>query len=614
MTASAPPFQARPGALVDRVSLLHRNVLESMTEGVMTVDSDGRIGLFNPAASRLLGLARSECQAKAFAEVFLNSTGLEEFNDAMLAAIYNEAVGSRSTVAIRLEDGTKRSLAVTTSFLTDRRDGESQRIGIVAVFDDITEIETLRRAEQELAESTKRQNTELRDAYREIEETNKALDSALKKVSAVRAVAVVLVVALFVGAAWYVWDTTGTAVWAETAGSSGSATGSEETVVTAVVAARPLKTTLSFFGRLAPRREVRVTSPVAGKVLRVLFEFGARVTAGQPMIELDTSETRRQYRSARAEYLEARERLRALENWESSPEMSRVRRAVARAQMELEAHRNKLAETTLLLAQGIIPASEHEAAQRQHDAQALNYEAALQDLESTLAEADEDSLQITRLQLENAETQMQDLQKTLDSAVIHAPVSGIALRSGEGAEAGQLGTAGQPLAPGRSVSEGEHLVTVGDLKGIAVAGTIDEVDVVKLRPGQPAVITGDAFPGLELAGEIERISSQSRRSLSSRVPSFDVTAAIDELSDTQRQGLRLGMSAAVVVVVRDEPAVLLVPLASVKGARGQYWVQVKHAQTGELTRVPVEVGTTTLREAEIVSGLEAGDEIVVSGG
>ena len=44
-------------------SLLHRNVLESMSEGVLTVAADGRIGILNPAASLLLGLLRTTMAA-----------------------------------------------------------------------------------------------------------------------------------------------------------------------------------------------------------------------------------------------------------------------------------------------------------------------------------------------------------------------------------------------------------------------------------------------------------------------------------------------------------------------------------------------------------------------
>ena len=614
MTVGSSALTEQRSAAMYRHFLLHRGALESMAGGVMTVDAEGRIGIFNDAASQLLGLTPAEAQWKLFAEVFLIREGLEEFTDTLLAAIHDEAVGSRSTVRVRLEDGTERPLSVTTSYLVRRKDGESLKAGVVAVFDDITEIETLREAERRLMESTQAQNVELRDAYREIEEKNKALDAAARKMQVARTVAMALIVVLFLGAAWYVWDETGTALREELAGTPGAPSGAPESAVTATVTPRRLTMTLSFVGRLVPRREVRVTSPTAGRVARVLFEYGDRVVAGQPLVELDTAEVRQRYRTARAEYLDARDRLRELENWETSLEMSRVRRAVARAGMELEARESKLAETALLLDQGIIPASEHAAAERRYNAQRLSHEAAVQDLESARAKADGNALQIARLKLENATARMQELETTLESVTIPAPVSGIVLEPGAGGGqgAGEEGSS-EPLAVGRSVSEGGYLLSVGDLEGLAVAGRIDEVDVVKVRPGQRVGISGDAFPDLDLEGEIARISPQSERGGSGRVPTFGVTATIDHLADAHRERLRLGMSANVVIVVRDEPAALLVPLAAVRGEPGKNWLRVRSKEGGTVRRVPVEVGATTLNEAEIVRGLEAGDEVVVSG-
>ncbi|MCY4382369.1 MAG: PAS domain S-box protein [Nitrospinae bacterium] len=611
MTEASPPPEGG-GAGAERDSLLHRNVLESMNDGVMTIDSGGRIGIANPAASRLLGLARADVESKAFAEVFLHLDGLEEFSDTVLAAVYDRAVGTRSTVRVRLDDGTERSLAVTTSYLVDHKDGETRRIGIVAVFNDITEIEALRKAEQEFAASTEEQNVRLRDAFREIEDKNKALSSVLKKVAVVRWAAMVLVAVLFGGAAWYVWDETGASLQAEIAKVSAAPTDAED-VVTVTVAPRPFKMTLSFVGRLAPRKEVRVTSPIAGKVARVLFEYGGRVSAGAPLVELDTAKNERQYRSGRADYLEARDRLRELENWENSPEMARVRRAVVRSKLDLDARKNKIAETALLLDKGIIPASEHEASQRQYNAQQLNHEAALQSLEAAQAKADADALQIARLKLENAEERMRELEATIKNAVVHAPVSGIVLEPGGGGKQGKgEGNDGEPLAPGRTVSEGGYLLTLGDLDGLSVAGAVDEVDVVRLRPGQRVRISGDAFSDLELEGKLARISSQSTGSGGRKVPTYEVKAVIDGVSEEIRRRLRLGMSANVVVVVRDEPKALLVPLAAVKGKQGKHWVGLWSKEDETVRRVPVEIGVTTLNKVEIVSGLKAGDEVIVS--
>jgi len=583
-------------------SLLHRNVLESMTEGVLTVAGGGRIGILNPAASRLLGLDRAEVQGRTLAEVLMDREDLEGFNDIMLAAVYDEAVGSRSTIALRLEDGAQRSIAVTTSYLVSRSDGEDRRIGLVAVLDDITEVEAL-------AEATAAQNVELRDAYREIEEKNRALDTTLKKITAVRVLAMLLVAMLFAGAAWYVWDEAG-AVF--TLGTAGSSAGAPKEALTVTMAPRRLVSTVSFVGRLAPRRVVRVTSRSAGKVGQVFFEYGAPVTAGQALVALDTAEIHRRYRDARAVYLEAEDKVRELENWESGREITRARRAVTLAAMELESRESRLAETVLLLEQGVIPASEHRAAEKQYEAQRMRHEAAHQDLEAVLARGDADAVGIARLRLANAETRLHEVEQTLEGAVVTAPLSGVVLQPGHGGGSGKDDDE-RPLATGRLVSEGAYLLSIADLGGLSVVGRIDEVDVVKVKQGQPVRVSGDAFPDLVFEGRIEHISLESRSKAGARVPEFDVTAAIERLDEAHLARLRLGMSANVTVVVRDEPAALLLPLDAVRGGAGSYRVLLRDKEGGAPREVPVEVGETTLYEVEILSGLKAGDEVIVAG-
>ena len=468
MTADASPPPAARRAAVDPAPQLYRDVLESMDGGVMTVAPDGRIGIFNTAASRLLGVDADAIRDRTFGEVFMNLQGLEAFSDTVLAAVYEEPQSRRTTVSVRRGDDTERALAVTTVYLVEHAGGgggEARRAGIVAVFDDVTEVETLRRAEKRLAEATDRQNAELREAYRKIDDNNRALESALGRVQAIRLVAILLVAVLFVGAAWFVWDQTGSALLAGLSQTARGAADAGEGAITVTVSPRPLVQTLSFVGRLAPRREVRVTSPTAGKVARLHFEYGGAVASGQPLVELETAETERRYRGARAEYLKARDRLRELEDWTNSAEITRLRRAVTRAQMDLEARRGKVDETALLLRQGIIPELEHRSAERQYDAQQLRYDAAVQDLELARAKVDADALQIARLSLENAEAAVRELETVMRSAVIVAPVSGIVLQPASRQEREQEAEA---VSTGRTVSEGGYLLTIGDIGGLSV--------------------------------------------------------------------------------------------------------------------------------------------------
>jgi len=163
------------------------------------------------------------------------------------------------------------------------------------------------------------------------------------------------------------------------------------------------------------------------------------------------------------------------------------------------------------------------------------------------------------------------------------------------------------------VGDSGYLLSIADLGGLTVVGGIDEADVVKVKADQRVRIDGDAFPDLVFERRIARIAPQSRTTAGARVPMLDMTAVIDRLSGEHLARLRLGMSANVTVVIRDEPAGLLVPLAALQGGPGKYRVRLKGKDRGAPRDVRVEAGETTLYEVEILGGLKADDEVIVPG-
>lgn len=588
---------------MDQAAVIYKNVLDHMSGGVMTVGLDGRILTFNPAAAQILGLARDEVLDHILAEVLMDRTGLDAFLQVLLDAVYEADVEHQRVVEVQPGDKTV-SLAMTTSYLQSVQDGAVQRIGVIAIFNDITELKDLRETELRLAETAKAQHAELQDAYRRIEENNQALRAATKR----ERIAALGVVVLFLAVGLYAWQTDPVPDLSEP-----SLSGPPETMVpanlrTVVVTPQRLTSTVILSGHLAPRREVQVTSPLTGTVAALHFQYGERVTHGQRLVELDTTEADKEYREAQAAYIKARLRFHELENWENSVEVVRARRTLNRTRRQLETQQNKRDETAYLLEKGIIPASEHEAAEQQLYNTRLDYEGVQQDLEAVLARGGTQEKQVARLELDNARIQMQLMEDILQKSRVNAPVTGVILPPRQSEQDGQR------LVIGGETQQGALLLTVGDLDGLSVVGEVDEVDVAKVRLGQQVAISGDAFPGIELRGSIVHVSSQASQPEQGRenVPVFEVRAVIENLSAAQRQQVRLGMSANLEVVVYDKPDSLLVPLSAVQVRNDKAWLRVKDRETGAVKPIEVDTGVTTLDAVEIVHGLQAGDEVILS--
>ena len=593
----------RPG---DAEPTIYRNVLDNVASGVLSLDAGGVVTSFNAAAAAITGLAPEAVVGRTFAEVFAEREGLDPLADVLLEAVYDASTVHERVVETRLGDA-ERALSVTATYLRETREGEDVRIGVVAVFDDITEVRALRAAERRLAEQVQAKHTELQDAYRDLEETNRRLGTASRRTGAARIGAGVALLALFAALGLYVWDPgPGTA---EAVSGPDPAVADGPAVL--VVEPRPVAASIAMVGRLAPRRTIEVTSPVDGKVAQVHVQPGDRVVEGQPLVEMDVAEVRIEHREARVAYIKALDRVEELEGWSGHAEVSRARRALTKTRLALEARKNRLTETAFLLERGLIPASEHAAAEREHHSQRLDLESAEQDLEAVLAKGAEE-LEVARLELDNARARLGRVEETLRRAAVTAPATGVVMHPRGGGGAGP-GAAERRLARGTSVEQGEGLLTIGDLDGFTVAGRVDEVDVARIRPGHRATVTGDAFPGVVLRGEVVRVSSQAAAGdrHGSALPAFEVAAVVEDLTQAQRGLLRLGMSARMEVVVYEKADALLVPIGAVDTGGGRPRLRVRDRDSGEVRLVEVVTGTTTLDSVEIVEGLSAGDEILV---
>jgi HlyD family secretion protein len=172
-----------------------------------------------------------------------------------------------------------------------------------------------------------------------------------------------------------------------------------------------------------------------------------------------------------------------------------------------------------------------------------------------------------------------------------------------------------------------------------VKSGINEVDIGKIRDGQPVRITLDAYPKVKFAGIIKRIAPAARIE-ENKVKVFDVEIAIE------RQGaeLRTGMTANIDVVGERREKVLTVPVEALFRKDETEIVYVKKAaapkpaQSGSfLSSVfasgkkdgpepkleekdrwketfdvrEVETGLASVDRVQVVKGLKAGDEIAL---
>jgi RND family efflux transporter MFP subunit len=205
--------------------------------------------------------------------------------------------------------------------------------------------------------------------------------------------------------------------------------------------------------------------------------------------------------------------------------------------------------------------------------------------------ADPLDVALKQVQVASAQSALDQVVARLGNTTLVAPFDGI--------------VAAANVQAGQSVNAGTVAVQIADPSGIEVSTTVDEIDVPQVKQGQKATISLDALPNDEFSGIVSSISSFGN--VQSGVVSYPVTINLTVPSGVQ---LRQGMSATATIITQEVDNVLLVPAAAISGGSTNPRVRVMVNGVPELRAVTV--GQSNDQYTQIVSGLNAGDEVVVT--
>jgi len=163
---------------------------------------------------------------------------------------------------------------------------------------------------------------------------------------------------------------------------------------------------------------------------------------------------------------------------------------------------------------------------------------------------------------------------------------------------------GDDLSKLSSGSSRQVPMIIGDLGTLKAQAQVNEVDVSSVSIGQKAMLTFNAIDGLSISGKVEKIDSLG--TLTSGVVTYNVTIGFDSLDPRIRPGM--SVSAAIITGVKQD--VLIVPNSAVKSQNGGSFVQVLKSGQTVPQQVAVEVGISNNTNAEIISGINVGDNVV----
>lgn len=335
-------------------------------------------------------------------------------------------------------------------------------------------------------------------------------------------------------------------------------------------------------GIVVPASERVVTAAIDSRVLAVLKEPGEAVEVGDPIVRLDTiasSLALARLEDAVLLKRSAREQLRLAQRRVASE----GRAAVELKELDREVAEHRLARDVRLQREGLAAAEtvkEDEVLLKRARIELVRLgEAAV----SAEAES-EAALAALDVEIQTLERQSAEQRRELELAETRAEAPGVV--TWVAAEVGS------------SVRRGDAVARVADLRVFRVEGTASDVHAARLLTGLPArvVVDGATLPG-RVASVHPAIENGAVR----------FTVDLDGPSDPRLKNSR---RVVVLVVTASRAATLKVREGAVAGGMSRPAVYVVRGSSA--VRIPVELGLRGFGEDEIVSGLNEGDEVVVS--
>ncbi len=195
------------------------------------------------------------------------------------------------------------------------------------------------------------------------------------------------------------------------------------------------------------------------------------------------------------------------------------------------------------------------------------------------------------------ETQSQNLEQ----CEIRATVAGLVIYKEV-----FFGSEKRKVQVGDQVWPNQPLIMLPDLSKMVVETQVRETDIYKVEKNQQVVISVDAYPEVELQGEVDYIGTLAQEDEALRGGKyFTVTIVVGEAD----QRLRPGMSARVELLVERLASAVFVPLEAVFERGGKHYCYVRDGAKPEAREVLV--GPSNENHIVIEAGVEAGELVLL---
>lgn len=335
--------------------------------------------------------------------------------------------------------------------------------------------------------------------------------------------------------------------------------------------------------------EVKIGTRISGQLEKLGVRIGDSVEKGDLIAVIEHQDLLSRVAKFKADLRSEEVRLMKIQQ-ESPLEINKARAELEELEVQLRLAKKNLQRNLELNKQGFISTTAIDEAEKEEAVLQAKLKLALEQLKLLEMKLQND-IQLAETIVEKARANLKEEEILLSYAKITAPIDGvvafISTQEGETVVASLS-------AP--------TFVTLIDLDQLETTVFVDETDIGRVKTGQTAVFTVDAYADKFFKGVVREIHPKAV--IKDNVVNYEVILEIDPAHIGL---LRPEMTANVVITTGTRPLVLTIPREAVNRLGKKSFVILK--ENGVLIEKPIATGWREDKYIEVVSGLNEGDEV-----
>ena len=357
----------------------------------------------------------------------------------------------------------------------------------------------------------------------------------------------------------------------------------ERDLVFSTVDQGTIEVSVSASGKVVPAFEEIINSPINTRILEVYRKGGDSVDVGTPILKLDLQSTETEYNKLLDEEQMKNYQLQQLKV-NNETQLKDLAMQIKVKEMNLNRMKVELRNEQYLDSIGSGTTDKVRQAELSVNVAQLELEQLRQQYTNE-QEVMAAEYKVQELDLSIFRKSLAEMKRTLDDAQVRSPRKAILTFIND-----QIG---------QQVTQGTQIAIISDLSHFKVEGEIADTYGDRVAAGGKAIVK---IGSEKLEGTVSSVTPLSQNG----VISFTV-----QLKDDNHRRLRSGLKTDVYVMNAVKEDVMRIANASYYVGRGEYELFVRTADD-ELTKRKVQLGDSNFEYVEVVSGLQPGDQVVVS--